>query len=407
VDRDRSTKKPVSGVRISARGNTQLSARTDQAGRFELHGYPKSARYLLDAVCAGKSPYFSSSLTVDDSPGLDPIEVNFELAHGIEVAGRVTLAGPGQPRNVQVSYHPLKGNPYTDRIGPRLPFSCSSDRCDAEGRYALPVLPGPGILVYRIIGGWEPVYREYMAAALNAQDVDALYRSAGLQTPAGIADDRSVQVSLGGRASRSLSLLLCYKAALINPQDVETTLSRDVELSLGRTLDVKLIGPDGQSLAKSRVRGLTNDPFQVDELDKAKFTLVGLNPRLERQLIVESRKQKLAAYRAIRGEHTGPLTVRLEPCGTVVGRLLDAAGNPLNDTQVLLQRRGYSPGDATAATDRDGKFRINCIVPRLRYGLRLNLPGPPSRNRLIEGLVVKSGETKDLGDVRLKSPPGT
>lgn len=54
-----------------------------------------------------------------------------------------------------------------------------------------------------------------------------------------------------------------------------------------------------------------------------------------------------------------------------------------------------------AGTIKDGKFRIDALVPGLKYTMRVTNKGRLA-GTVFEDLKVKPGETKDLGDVRAK-----
>ncbi|OYV88697.1 MAG: hypothetical protein B7Z73_07990, partial [Planctomycetia bacterium 21-64-5] len=397
IVRERDTQQPIARVTVQEVLNAE--AKTDGTGRFELFGVRKAPRYFLEALAAN-SPYFNSSLRIDDQPGLDPIEVVFELARGIEAKGRVTLAGSARPNAAIVEYYPLCLNPHTQRIGPRLRKPCSSATCDEDGRYTIPVLPGPGILAYRFGPYSRATYREYMSASLSKEEVAAFYESAGLKPPPDTTDDR-VLVSTGTQTWSSIAPSSYNHVELIDPAEGEASLTRNVELMPGRTLEVKVVGPDGQPMAGARVRGAGNSAFEIDKFDKAEFTVTGLNPRIERKLIVELPEQRLAAFRLLRGEQVGPLVINLGPCGVVTGRMLDAEGKPLENTLLQFGRQWSFPADFTPKTDVDGKFRVDGLVPGLPYGITLKLPGKVGMSRPAQDIVVAAGERKDLGDVRL------
>jgi beta-lactamase regulating signal transducer with metallopeptidase domain/protocatechuate 3,4-dioxygenase beta subunit len=398
--RDRETQKPIAGVTVRMPGSGE--AKTDDIGRFELAGATKGPIYFLQALAAN-TPYFNSSLQIDDPPGLEPVEVVFDLARGAIAKGRVTPAVPGKGGHVEVEYYPLWLNAYTERVGPRLARPCASAVCDEEGRYTIPVLPGLGILTYRLGSYSGQTYPEYMSAWLSQEEIEAFYESAGLEAPAGDTEG-FVRVSVGGQVLSSIILTSYNHAVLINPREDETSLTRDVELPLGRTLEVNVVDPDGKPVVGTRVRGVSNALSGADTFDKAGFTVVGLNPRVERQLIIEQREKNLAAYKVLQGEQAGPLTVKLEPCGAVRGRLLDAAGEPLAKQEVHIGRQRFFPGEFVPTTDAEGRFQAEGLVPGLTYAVSARRPGMPGMGTVANDIVLAAGETKNLGDLRLQAP---
>jgi len=104
---------------------------------------------------------------------------------------------------------------------------------------------------------------------------------------------------------------------------------------------------------------------------------------------------------SLTGEVKEPLTVKLEACGSVVGRILDQDGLPAAEKVVRLDTDA-APDSATAKvkTDRDGRFRIDGLVPGQTYQVRFGLP--PFGAYLFAPFTVKAGESKDLGEFRLK-----
>jgi hypothetical protein len=101
------------------------------------------------------------------------------------------------------------------------------------------------------------------------------------------------------------------------------------------------------------------------------------------------------------------LTIRLEPWGTVTGRILDDEGQPLRDLTLnnlggtyppSPAGRGILPGDAR--TNSVGRFRIDGLVPGLKYSATVPkvVAGPDA---LFRDVTVALGEVKDLGDLKV------
>jgi len=102
-------------------------------------------------------------------------------------------------------------------------------------------------------------------------------------------------------------------------------------------------------------------------------------------------------------ENGGSVTVRMQPGATVTGRLLDGAGKPRTGAELKLWVRtkqwphwgDYSP--ASIRTDRDGRFRIEALVPGFDFQLR------DDSGSVLIGNGLRSGVARDLGEVRLKA----
>ncbi len=96
----------------------------------------------------------------------------------------------------------------------------------------------------------------------------------------------------------------------------------------------------------------------------------------------------------------GSITVRMEAGATVTGRLVDTDGRPragVELTVLIHSKEGSNWGAyTTVKTDPDGQFRIENLVPG--YVVRLFADG----GQWLLGNGPGSGQTRDLGDVRLK-----
>jgi Carboxypeptidase regulatory-like domain len=97
----------------------------------------------------------------------------------------------------------------------------------------------------------------------------------------------------------------------------------------------------------------------------ASFTVTGLNPQDTRVLFFQHRGKKLGKVVTVRGNAAQPVTVKLEPCGSVKGRLVDERGNPVPGVRVCLSEDA-SPGNAGAQTDNLGRFQLE-LFPGQKY----------------------------------------
>jgi hypothetical protein len=184
--------------------------------------------------------------------------------------------------------------------------------------------------------------------------------------------------------------------ALIHPEETAKSLALDLRVQPAGTLRGTVAGPDGKPLTGVRVLGLKAMP-EDDVLDSATFTVRGLNPRRSRDLWFHHEKLGLGRFLTIQGNETTPLMVQLEPCGTVVGRVVDRGGTPVPGAKVSFGRYAgsYTQGVAALETDGQGRFRVD-LVPGPRYTF---WEGPRRLLRNVGDVEVESGRSRDLGDL--------
>ncbi len=106
----------------------------------------------------------------------------------------------------------------------------------------------------------------------------------------------------------------------------------------------------------------------------------------------------LGRYQEIRGDEPGPLTIRLERCGTVIGRLLDRNGQPVPELVLHFDREGEIGMELRTRTDRDGRFRIDGLVPGQPYHLWYS----QTQSQPYERIQVEPGKVKDVGDAKIE-----
>ncbi|HTU91583.1 MAG TPA: carboxypeptidase-like regulatory domain-containing protein, partial [Gemmataceae bacterium] len=147
----------------------------------------------------------------------------------------------------------------------------------------------------------------------------------------------------------------------------------------------------------------------------ATCTIFALNPKKPRRLLFFHAERKLAGALTVRGDEKESPVVRLGPAGSVIGRVLDRDGQPIAGADINPDSPDRSAGELyrqlrqrqpAVRTDKAGRFRLEGIVPEVKFTLaivrgRTFFVGEPR----IGLRQVKPGETLDLGDVRVKPGP--
>jgi RNA polymerase sigma factor (sigma-70 family) len=392
VVRLKGTDRPVAGVHVFAiveATGAYARAITDQQGRFRLNGLPKVASYRIHANPRPGQSYLASSIEVSDTDGLKPIPVTLELRKGVAVRGRLIDKATGKGAAGEHVYYmklPSNANEGDGEI---------SSGFGPEG-FQMTVPPGPAILPAGAAGEDLPYTRARLSPADRAT---------------GISD-------FGDGGALQIILSPCHTYRIVDvPADVET-FTLDMELTRGATRKGRLIGPDGKPLAGVIAYGLAAN-WQVKTLGDATFEALGLEPGKPRTVSFIHKARRLAGAILIE-PGDGPVEVRLAPCGAAVGRLVDGDGQPLAGAtinigpqdhrgEMLPGNVGLWPEGEVFTADKDGRFRVEGINPDLSVHVAIHPRSRPnvflvpekSRQAILEHLKAKSGETVDLGELRL------
>jgi hypothetical protein len=131
--------------------------------------------------------------------------------------------------------------------------------------------------------------------------------------------------------------------------------------------------------------------------------------------------RKLARVQKIDGDSDGPLTIRLEPLGSLSGRVLGADGRPRAGARVEARmtyrltdykdlpfdlmfdyRSWQKHTNQQTTTDKDGRFRLNDLIPGLKYQLVVTEDGKTRPLLTTDAPELVTGKVKDVDD--LKTP---
>ena len=165
----------------------------------------------------------------------------------------------------------------------------------------------------------------------------------------------------------------------------------------------------------------------------ARFELHGIDPDTEIPVYFFQPKRKVGAVVHLSGKSAagGPITIRLEPCGSAVARLVDAGNKPVAGYRdplmtSMIVRFGPDPARGNPAganglgsesgylsridpinypvppqSDALGQITFPALIPGANYRIVVRNPGgPPVR----KDFMVKPGETTVLGDIVIGKP---
>jgi RNA polymerase sigma factor (sigma-70 family) len=392
VVRDQDTKKPLAGVKVRSHTvkigpgafrqlDTEVSTTTDAEGRFRLTGMPKGQGYKILAIPGGDQPYVVTSQDVSDTTGLGPVTVDFALKRGVWVEGKITDKATGKPVRGGVEYMSMYSNPHllSDYPGFVGTIAFNTVAVKADGTYRVVGLPGPGLICV--------IYHQ--DTYLRAPDRDDEFGT----------KERSLNT-----APFAITHPVNYNAlARIDPDKGAETVRRDITLGPGWALKATVVGPDGKPLAGARSLNLNSSwvRWGPEGMKTAELT-AWFHPRRPREVLLRHSEKGLVGVARPPKENGASVTVRMESGATVTGRLVDADGKPRPGVDLEVQFHPKEWGSwldylpEGARTDHEGRFRVAALLPG--YEFRLS----DGQGELLLGGALRTGQTKALGDVRMK-----
>ena len=409
IVRDKTTRRPIPGIRVGMLGIAAHSV-TAEDGRFTVSGFGKAGEYQLFASSQQGQPYFVTCVLVPDVAGLTPIEADIDCVRGIPFRLRLVDEETGKPVAASVNYQLLHPNPASRDVPGYDPIggfgAIGFAHRDADGTYVGAVLPGPGAITVRARGA------RYLPACVDPR----AFFKVGPETPEGGFEgygNRDTLVVASGRSQSAMPQSQYCAIVLTNPAADSGPLSFDVTLARDHERRVTVLDPDGRPLTGAVVTGADWKQTQSGPIEAATFTVTGLNPARVRRLTIRHDGRRLAGSLLLRGDEAEPSTVRLQPWATLSGRLVDAQGRPrakveMMDTDWADAKDDPARGWLTSriTTDRDGRFRIEALVPGQKYSASLiNVKDGGEYGSVLRDVALKPGETLDLGDVRPTAKP--
>ncbi len=421
VVRDSESHAPIPGMWVGPRGaplnglnDGEYPTATDENGRFTITGLdPVLAGMEVTAVPQPGRPYVVGTGVIDATS-----DVVIECRRGIPFHLKLIDEG-GRPVDAEVTYHDINPNPYAARLrtyDARWPIDVAARKPD--GTYLGFVLPGPGAVLVKTRRGFD-----YRPAHVDPKAFFAPGKTKWTQqeqvSDYGTQDSLSIHAGWGAYQFEYAAIVLVNPPVGSGPLELSATVARD------RPRRVSLIDPEGRPVVGAEPHGLC-PWYDGPPLRAATFEIAKLHPDRIRRMTFFKTDRKLVGFLLVRGLGDGdvPYTVRMQPWGTLTGRLVDEKGNALPPPPPEFRQQmpatlevgtftwygSVTNGDPNVGehpvgeTDASGRFHLDGLVPGQRYSAKVFRGFGRFAGIAFENVVLKSGENRDLGDIRTKPP---
>ncbi len=385
--RDKDTGKPLAGVsiRASLAEEIRVAARTTSGadGRYRLVGLPVGPGNVITANPGRGQPYLGASTEAPAGTAPDPAALDFALKRGVAIRGKVADKATGKPVPAVVEYFLFGDNPHRAEVG-QLPGG--EVTTGPDGSFELVGLPGRGLVAARAA-------KDHYLVGQGATAIPGADERGWFHTDPHLCQPE-----------------FFHAIVAIDPAEGADSFTCDLALDPGNSQAGTVLDSDGKPLAGCVAVNLCPATMSqhMDTLASEAFTAMALDPRHGRHLFFRHHEKKLAAVVMAAGGGKGPISVRLQPAGTLIGRLVDEEGRPPTGIVISV---GYGPGQFAdipyyftllePALGKDGRFRVEGLIPGVVYDLNFRV-GATFLSRWVQGLALQPGETRDLGDLKIQ-----
>jgi hypothetical protein len=425
---DRASRKPIAGMWVGPLQNavnefsrSLYPGITDENGQFTITGlspaileFPNEYNRVIVAAATPGLPYETAwALAAKNEP------VVIECRRGIPF--RLKLVDEqGRPVVAKVTYVDVQPNADVVHDEVIRPVGWAARR--ADGTYEGFVLPGPGAVLVetRWSLGYRPAHvdpRAFFAPGRTNWTPEEQISAYGTHDILITSHGRYIGTTYRGPTIDQrdyTAIVLVNPAPNAKPLQLTATVVRD------RPRRVSLIDPDGKPVVGAEMRDQIQWPWYSPSTSKwvagphmvptklraASFPLTGLHPDRASHITFVKEDHKLIGFLLARGDGDSPYTVRMQPWATVTGRIIEANGKPLKGG-IEIQPTGAGPYDFLGdKVDAQGRFHIKRVTPGLSYSVKVFRDVPVIwrfAGIAAEKMVLRPGEVRDLGDIRLKA----
>jgi hypothetical protein len=415
----------IAGNDEFAMGYQEVAGHTDSRGGFSLNVFPGDFLRVIVHPPEG-APYLMLRQVVPWAQAAKQ-EITLSLERGIQVSGKVTEAGTGDPvAGARVQFRPrANNNPFyrhEPQAGSGLEENLETAITGADGKFQLAALPGPGHLFV-------------LGPTLDFVHLTTSWGLLEYGKPGGL------RYYPDGLAALDLK-----------PGTKGTGVS--IELHRGVTLNAQVVGPDGKPVDRFFAYCRSFLPMGYEwwqrenglEGRNGRLELPGCNPDKPSTVWLIDRTSKFGIGAELSADSARtPATIRLQPCGSAVARFVNKAGKPAAGFFNGKPTPNYYPsfsmvitpgahmawviyslddrkdleadwfawlhapaGSPEYGTDVAGRTTFAALVPGATY--RIMLPQRPrggdkeiaEKGYPTKDFTVTPGQTLDLGDITVQ-----
>jgi hypothetical protein len=300
------------------------------------------------------------------------------------IAGRATNKATGRPVVARIYYLPFRDNPFARRLPEYHDRSVDGEDNERwtqeDGSFRIVGLPGRAI-----VGGWGAAGDNRYRVGVGASEIQGMNTSGWFPT-----------YGYWAAGSKWPDVL-----KEINPREGTEEVHCDLVFDPGQIIHVSLVDRNGK-----RVDGCTVAGWPDGSRSRPKpstFDITNLAPREERPILIRQEKLQIGKFLMLDFTDKTPssVTIALEPCALVRGRIVDQDGIGVRGTVEGRPEPGgdFWPSLSRSVSQRDGTFQV-AVPPGCRYSLSVEAHG--FETGFVQDFPVESGKTIDVGEIKLR-----
>ncbi len=367
-----------------------IKTRTDADGRYRLAGFPLFWHCQVEFTPPSGQPYLHAEVSKSVKLGPETVTLNWSPRRSIFLSGRASDKVTGQPLvgRVETLPYPVEARGKSEQDFERT--ESAEQPTDDQGRYRIAAPIGKSVLAFRASNGER--YR-------TAQGAERL----PFYEPA----TREIRQAITPIHATAYHIL---QEVNVEPTAREATM--DLQVDPEGTIELTILDPEGNPLGGTEVIGVGDSWGSYQRQESSKVVLMGFTPNGSRQVVVHHEGRKLAGVKIVEASQGPAQTIKLALYGEVRGRIIAPDGTPRTNVHLgagphFSKKPKVAPFDhlpsSGVATDAEGRFRVDRLVPGLHYGASVSDRQFGLLGDLFENFTVEPGEVKDLGDVKVEN----